>query len=661
MANFEIGISGLTAAQKSLDIIGNNIANAATPGYHKQRLDLNPAYCAYNSATIIGGGVDARSITRMIDNLLEKELLRQNSILTQIAQERTTLQTIENTFGELAGSGGLNAAIDRMFNAFADLTGHVGEIIWQQQVVAEAEMMASQFRSMGDILSKLDQQITLESEHLIERANTLITQIAKFNDDIERIEITGGVANNLRDHRDQLITQLSEIIGVQTIERRNGVVDVEAGGIAVVIGTSYSSLEAGIMEEGGLGITIQGASNYTSNVHGGRIGALISLKNNIIGGIRENVDTLATTVISQVNQYHVQGIGSAGSFNRLDGWAVSTTVLADWVPPITDGKINIRVTDISTGDISRTEINLAAIVPSNPSVGLTLEDVAAEINDITGLNCWVDSSGLHLERSSANYKFDFLPEVLPEPTDSTLTGTSVPNIAVSGVYTGTENDTFTFTVSGAGTVGNGVLELVVTNSDGQAVKTLNIGSGYAAGDILEVGNGIRISIGVGDFGVDDNFEVDAFSSTDTSGLLAAAGVNTFFKGTGASDITVCSDIIDNPARVAASLSSDGHDNANVSRFAQLSGESLAELGNLTIGDYYRKLVTDIGQELSIRQVRQDSIEASVKNLQNQRSEISGVDINEQAAQLLVFQQMFQSMAKYMSVVQNTLDSIMSIV
>jgi len=112
MDSYSIAMSGLSAAQKGLDIIGNNMANAATDGYHRQRIELVPAYLAQVGDVIFGGGVDVAGITRMIDTLLEQEILRQQSLLGQVSQEFVTLRTVENAFGELSGSSGLSAAID---------------------------------------------------------------------------------------------------------------------------------------------------------------------------------------------------------------------------------------------------------------------------------------------------------------------------------------------------------------------------------------------------------------------------------------------------------------------------------------------------------------------------------------------------------------------
>jgi flagellar hook-associated protein FlgK len=660
MSNLSIGISGIQAAQKALDIIGNNLANAATPGYHRQRINFTPAYSTVRQSAIIGGGVESSHITRMVDNLLEKELLRQGTSLAQVSQEYDTLQTVETAFGELTASGGLNEMIDNFFNSFADLTNHTDEIIWQRQVVTSAETLATKFRTLGSFLAELDEQIQLEAESYVEQANTIINQLARLNDDIEKMELQGTKANNLRDERDQLISDLSEIIGVSSYERENGVVDVEAGGIAVVIATRATEIETGIMDDGSLGLTIKGAYNFTPNVSGGKLGGLMNLKNTVLNDLAQDLDDLALSVIRGVNSLQVQGLGSHGSFTGLDGWPLTDEVLANFEPPITDGKIYIRVTDTDTGTISREEIDLAAIVPSDPFVGLTVSDVANEINAITGLNCWYDALGLHIEQSAANYEFDFLPAVLPEPTASTLIGVTAPSIAVSGIYNGTDNDTFTFEVSGAGDVGNSTLSLTVRNGAGQIIKTLNIGDGYAAGDELSIGNGINISVGVGDFGAGDNFEVDAFAGTDTSGLLSATGMNCFFSGSGALDIDVRGEISEDPTRVATSLGADCIDNYNVLRMAGLINEPISELGNMTIGTFHRKLITDIGQQMNIRQMQQENLEVVMQNLDNQRNEVSGVDVNEEAAQLLLFEQMFQSMAKYLSTVKSTMDSLMTI-
>jgi flagellar hook-associated protein 1 FlgK len=323
--------------------------------------------------------------------------------------------------------------------------------------------------------------------------------------------------------------------------------------------------------------------------------------------------------------------------------------LSDFDPPVTDGSLFIRVTNTSTGEVTRHQINIDASTDS-------LTTIATAISAIPGLSASVSDNRLSMQ-ANTGYKFDFLPAVLSTPTASNFTNSSPPTVSVSGIYSGSENQTFTFTVVGSDSVGNGSLKLEVKDGAGQLVKTLNIGAGYAAGDTLDIGNGIKIAVSSGGLNDGDSFEVDAFANTDTSGLLAAIGINTFFAGRNASDIALADNVADSPGKIATSLGAAMTDNTNAQRLASVGETEINELDAMTAGQFYRKLVTDIGQQVSVKQMAQNNAENLMQSLTNQQSEISGVDINDEAAQMLVFEQMFQAMAKYLGTVQNTLSSL----
>ncbi len=655
MNSFSIGISGLEAAQRAFDIIGNNVANAATDGYHRQRIELRPAYSSQVGAVLLGGGVDVVGITRLIDGLLEQEILRQGSLLGQVSQEFATLQTVENTFGEFLEGSGLSGAIDNFFNALQDLSAHPTEVIWQNQIVTTAKTMASQFRTLGEFLAELKKQIELEAKNTIEQINILTNRIAELNDSIEKHEISGGQDNNLRDLRDQCIKELSSLVSIETQTRKYGVTDVYVAGTPVAIGASAIDLETGFREDGKLATSIADVNNFNINAQGGQLGGLLSLRNELVSDIHDSLDNLASAMIQQINQYHVQGVGSTGSFTELTGWLVTSQDLADFGSNVTDGNIYIRVTNTSTGAITRTEIPIDKSADS-------LSDIATRISAITGLSASVISSKLHIQ-ADTNYKFDFLPAVLPEPEplDINFNGSSDPTVSVSGIYTGSSNDTFTFNVSGTGNVGVDTLTITVTDGASNTIDTINIGSGYAVGDKIDVGDtGIKISLSIGDLVDGDSFSIDVFADTDTSGVLAAVGINTFFSGS-AINIAVCSDIAATPGRVASALGADMTDNANALRMAGLGDQKQTSLNSMTPGEFYRKMVTDIGQQLFVKQTRKDNIESMVQNLGNQQSEISGVDINDEAARMLIFEQMFKGMSKYLSTVQSLLLSLMEII
>ena len=656
MSGIDIGLSGLSAAQEAFAVIGNNIANAATDGYHRQRIELSPSDVSQGGASAGAGGVDVAGVTRMIDNLLQLEILRQQSSLGQVSQELTTLGTVESVFGELSDAGGLSEAIDEFFNALEDLAAHPSEVIWQNQAVSLAENMTSKFRILGEFLSTVETQIELEADNTVEQINTLATQIAELNDKIKIKEIIGTQANNLRDQRDQRIAELSELVGLETQAEEYGVVSVNVAGMPLVADASALTLEAGLTAatNGQLGVSIAGVYNYDTSVQGGRLGGLLSLRNTLLADVQTDLNSLASEIVQQVNQYHVQGAGSDGSFTQFTGSPVASTNLADFVPPVTDGNIYLRVTNTSTGAVTRNAVAVDASADS-------LSTLATAISLITGVSASVSSSKLIIS-ADANYTFDFLPAVLQAPTASTLTGGSPPTVTVSGIYAGTQNDTFRFTVSGAGTVGNGALQLEVRDNGGagSVIATLSIGSGYAAGDRLDVGNGITITVGAGDFGAGDNFDVDAFADTDTTGVLAGAGINTFFSGNTADNMAVRSEVANSPGRIAVALGADLTDNANALRMAAVADLALSNLDSQTIPEFYRELVTDIGALISNKKMREDNIEIIVQDLNTQQSEISGVNINDEAARMLLFEQMFAAMAKYLTTVQASLSAVMEI-
>ncbi|MBN1359563.1 MAG: flagellar hook-associated protein FlgK [Sedimentisphaerales bacterium] len=653
MSNFSIGLSGLNAAYTALDVVGNNIANAATEGYHRQRVELVPASVSQSNIVASGGGVEVAEITRMIDGLLEHEIARQQSSHGEISQQLATMSTVETMFGEFSESGGLNTTIDAFFDALRGLAAHPLENVWRNETISAANVLATEFRRLGDSLSSLGEQVVVEAQNAADAANSLIAQIAELNGKIQMIEINGGNANNLRDHRDQLIVDLGKLAGVETQVRDYGVVDVSIAGLPVVTGSIPVQVSVNLKSDQALGLFAAGRADGSLQVQGGRLGGLLSLKNELLPGVQDELDTLARAIITQINQVHVQGLGTEGAFTELSGWTLNSEALGDSQVPITDGSFYLRLTNTGTGEVGRHRIDVD-VSSATPD---TLASIAGKIAAISGLSASLDAGRLHIV-TDLGYKFDFIPAVLPEPTTSNLTATAPPTILVSGAYTGETNRSLTFTVAGTGTVGNGSLRLDVTDEDGEIVSTLNIGAGYAAGDIIEMSNGIKIAVGTGGVNDSDSFEVQALATTDSSGFLAAAGLNAFFSGASASEMRVCDDVFNTPDRISTALTADLTDNLAALRLSDVRDQAVDSLGGLTPSEYYHRITANLGQTVALKRSRQENIEAVIQNLTQHQSEISGVNINDEAAQLLIFEKMFQAVAKYINSLQTALNTLM---
>ncbi|MCK5000869.1 MAG: flagellar hook-associated protein FlgK [Anaerohalosphaera sp.] len=648
MANYSIGLSGLSAAQSAIDVIGNNIANAATPGYHKKEIVLTPAYSKQMGDVFLGGGVRVGDVVRRVDTLLEQEILRQNSSLASLSQELKTLTTIENSLGELSGGGTLSLAIDDFFNSIDDLSAYPSDSVRQNHVINAAENLADQFRRLGSFLDNLQSQIKFETDVIIDQVNNLTSEIAGFNKSIRNIEIADGDAGSLLDQRDKLISDLSGLVQIQATQKEFGVVDIIISGFSAVTGTSSNELETGINHEGQLGIGIKGGSTYKADMSGGKLGGLMSLTNDLVDDIEQRFDDLARTFMDQINSIHVQSIGSAGSFTSITSANTVGSDLAD-IDNISDGSFFIRVTDTATGQITRHEITVTKATD-------TVSDIAAEITAIDGLTASIVGSKLNIT-ADTGFEFDFIPALLPSPNTSDLP----VDVAVSGNYTGSENRVYTFNVLGSGDISTTDGLSIGIEVDGQFLKAINVGSGYANGDPIEIDEGIFISLDAGTLTAGQSFSVEAIADSDTSGMLNALGINTLFCGTNAADMIVSSDIADWPARLGVSQGADMGDNIGITKILNIRDMDLDELDGLSIAEYNRMLATDVGQNISIRQMRVENVETMLQSLVEQQGDISGVDINEQAAQLIMYEQMFQAMAKYISTLQSSMSSLMEIV
>ncbi len=674
MAGYEIGISGLHAAQKALDIIGNNIANAATEGYHRQEIDLRPADESYTNGQMVGQGVESAGVRRLVNEILESELLRQSSSLADIEKRLSTLRTIENAFGELS-SEGLSTALDNFFASFNDLSLRPDDVNLQSSVLSSAETLANHFRSLGTVISNIEEMVYNEAASTVERINLLASQIARMNTEVYAQEMRGNNANNTMDQRDMLIAELSELIGIRTVVRDTGMVDIAASDISLVSGSTATELEAGFVlnqQQYQLGLRPRETQVYDTSISGGVLGGLFKLRNELVDGIKTQLDSLAQTLISQTNQLHAQGVGTNGSFTMLSGWTMIETDVAQMQPPVTDGQIHIRVTD-PAGQVVRHTVSVTA--------SSTMSSIAADIVAIPGLdqNTGVNSGRLQIIANSG-YSFDFLGGTLsvpnmtvPDPLAGAGAGLGQlpPAIEVSGGYTGTVDETYTCTVKTTPpgqthAIGTGTMELEIQNAAGAVLKTVNIGQGYVAGTSFILDNGVKIRLEANDVSPGylndaEQFTIEALASSDTSGFLAAVGINSFFSGTDADSIAVSDFVRDDGSNIAVSKTVEMTDNLNAGAIAALGDSAQDALGNLSPKEFYRKLVIDLGNEVSVTEMQHDNAQSIHRSLEQQRDEISGVDINDQASLMMLYERMFQAMARYMNTINETYKTVLTII
>jgi flagellar hook-associated protein FlgK len=648
MSNLTIGLSGLLVAQRAVEIAGTNIANASTEGYHRQTPVISPVSTDSPSSPSVGGA-EITEVRRAMDGLLEREILRNQPLQGQLTQELMTLQAIESSLGQL-GSQGLSAALTQFYGDMRELAAQPQSSAQLQQTVWSAATLAEQFHNLGGFLKETANSLMTEAQDVVSQVNRLTGRIADMNGQILAAVNRGGSANLLADQRDQLVRELSEIIPIQTNSlAQTGSRDVMAWGAPLVIGAHSTELVLGTNSSEKIGVSMKGSAIIETNVSGGKLGALIDLRNNTIAQMTGQLDALAVHVITSVNILHAQGVGSSGAFEELTGGPVGAGVLSDSIPQVEAGSFWVRVTNTATGEVSRYEI---AVDPAED----TLADVAGRIDAVGPLTAFTADSRLKI-RADDGYTFDFRPGVEAQPTSTTLTGTAAPTI--SGNYSGSENTAYTFTVNGTGQVGiTPGLELEVRDSGGSLVNTLSIGDRYVPGQRLEVDDGVFLAMSLGTLADGEQFTTQALARSDSSGFLAAAGINTLFAGNSAVTMSIDEGVLNDPTRLAVSASSGGSDNLNALAMAALEDLKQASLGQLTPGENLQFFVSSLGQRVALATSRQESSSQIIKQLENQRDNVSGVDVNEEAAKLMMLERFFQACSKVISSQDQTIKYLM---
>lgn len=649
MFSYDIGLRGMQIAQRAIELVGTNMSNASTEGYHAQTLVVNPLDFDHQFNTM-PGTAEMGQARREIDNLLEQEITRQKPIAAQTSQELETLQTVESALGDI-NSNGLSTALGDFFNSLQELASQPTSQPLMEQTIGAANNLVSRFHDLSLFIQDLTQNVDVQAKATATQANNLMSEVGQLNKEIGQMQATGGNINLLSDRRDQAISELATLVDAEpnrTVSP-DGMVSVSGWGTPLVINANATQIEAGRGIGGKLGVSVKGAGYFQTDVRGGKLGGLLSLANDILPKLQDTLDTLSRQVITQVNQLHVQGTGLDGSFGELQGQPVGNEPVGQWKLPVTDGTFYVRTIDTATGQATRTAVDIDADTD-------TVDTVVGKLNAIPNLSASY-AGGLLRIAAQDGYNFDFVPALSAQPSASSLNGTA--DVTISGQYTGTTNQTYTARIINGGTVGvTAGMKVELSDDRGNVIKTVTVGQGYAAGDLLDVGDGIHFALGTGDLWAGDTFDIQALADSDTSGFLSAAGMNTLFTGDSALSIGVRRELFDNPSLLASSSSAAGGDNFNVARMANLAQEQLQGLGNTTMQDYFRQMVSGVGQDVATRDSRQKALDSVQQQLSNQRDGVSGVDINEEAAKLLTFQRMFQAMSKFISTQDQSMQYLM---
>ncbi len=339
----EIGRSGISAFTTAQEVTGENIANVNTPGYSRQRVLLETSPVLQYSGYSLGTGVKVSAVERYYDGLLQNQLTDAQTAQGYDTTKSTVLQQIEPTFNEVSQDG-LGAAITNFFSAWQDLTLNPAGSAERQAVLSRSQILTDNFKSISTTLTNT---ISAQNDSLVpltESINLTLKNIADLNTQVRITELTSGNANELKDQRDQLIRDLSQQIGITTMENSDGTTDVkyaDGTGPSLVTGSQAGAFSLTINGATGfydVNVTPPGGAIVAVTPVSGQLGATVYLRDDVSGGIPSylaKVNALAGSIVTDVNTQHVLGFNQGGVAG------------GNFFTGTTAANISLNITDIS--------------------------------------------------------------------------------------------------------------------------------------------------------------------------------------------------------------------------------------------------------------------------------------------------------------------------
>lgn len=342
----------MQSQQIAMETTSQNIANAETEGYSRQRADLEARYPLFYPFGSIGTGVHVDGINRLRDTLMDATYRKDAGNAEAYTLKHDLLGEVEQIIGEPSQTGML-ATLDQFWSSWSDLSNSPSSSTAQSLVRQRGSQAAYAFNTTA---SRVDDLVNRTRERLsasVGEMNKLGGQLSDLNGRITSAEVGGHMAPDLRDERDRVADRMAKISGGRAEGQKNGTMTFYIGGMALVDGTKARLLE--VRAGATLNVGIQGDPDPLTAVQG-TLATIMDFVNTEVPAVRARLDGLARGVVNGVNEYHASGWTAAG--DALGG--------ANWVPA--NGPTGSRVNFFAAGGTTAATIKLSAEVQANAAV-----------------------------------------------------------------------------------------------------------------------------------------------------------------------------------------------------------------------------------------------------------------------------------------------------
>ncbi|APE46373.1 flagellar hook-associated protein FlgK [Delftia sp. HK171] len=652
MSLLNVGSRALMANQIALQTTGHNIANVNTAGYSRQSVAFQTSPGQNMGSGYIGNGVDVNTILRNFNDLLNRQAATASAVSAADSARATSLAQMQEVFG--GGKTGLGAAITDMMNSFGDVAGAPTDPSARQVVLTRMNELAARFRSASAQLDELDYSAKQQMGNDVTVVNSLAGQVATLNAQISRSIASGQTPNDLLDQRDQLVRNINKYVQTSQIPADDGSISLFVGGSQpLVLGPNSAQLTLKEATEfpgsGKMALYFQqpGGQNVEltpSMLGGGEIAGLLQFQGSDLTEGRNLLGRMALAIGDSLNEQNNLGLtlsGQSGSnLFKLSMVSNGSTTGAQWTGATTP---TTTVVDSSQLKASDYQIVFGSTAPAGKVIRLS-DGKVTDFTDMTDLS----------SKEIDGLRFDLKAE-----------GVSGNTVLFRPMAAGAHD------IQAAVHSPN---DLAVANPVAASIKSL--------GDATLQMGGIQVSAGfnmAGFAGAEVSFSKNATGQLEytitpapaggipatglyTSGqpIQLAPGLQVKITGTPAINGTTSDKVTLGKATDPQYGTAYQRDAGNASSFLALRDSKLFD-GSTTLSDGFSTAMAQVGTRTQSAQYAAKLSETIAKNLEADRTAVSGVNLDEEAAKLLQYQQSYQASAKMLQVAQSIFDSVLQTV
>ena len=635
---FYTGLSGLNAAQAALVTTGHNTANVNTPGYSRQTAQLSA-----NSGTNIpgtgffGNGAKVADVSRSYDQYLTSQLNQAQSLNQSLTTYGAQISQIDNLLANQ--TAGLAPQMQTLFAHVQAVANTPADTSARQQLISSSQALANQFRSMDQYLTGLNANVKDQVSGVVEQINTYAGEIASLNKQVAMFASASGAQapNDLLDQRDQLVSNLGKLVGTKVVVQDSGQFNVFIGnGQTLVLGDKATTLAA-VGSSSDPGRTTLATVNYAGKavqmnegmVTGGTLGGLLQFRDETLSGAQNALGRIAISLTDTFNAQQKLGVDLNGdmgsSFFSQASPGVFSNAMNSKAAPV--GVLTASFADIAK--LTTSDYRVDTIGPSAYKVTRLSDNATVVADAVTGAY-----DGLKLTFTDGVAGDSFLVQPTRTGARDLVVNLVDPAkvAAASPLVTGS-----TFGNKGSASIGTPKVEAAFLGSPTQLATT-----------------GLSLTY---------NSATSAFTGVPAGAVVTATTVNGSPVTTLAFDgITVS--ISGTPAHgdtFTIEKNTGGvSDGSNALLLGALQSKKTMAGGTASFNDAYAQLVSTVGnkaRQVQISNTAQSSLTLQIRTAQQS---VSGVNQDEETANLLMFQQMYQANAKVIQTASTMFDAVLGI-